>query len=364
MDMRITLIALALIAVAPPALHAAPDPRPAAGKKPAPKSAPKPAPKPGQKEADHHFKSGVALFKEGKYSEALAEFERAYEIAPHPLVLYNIAGCHRQLSHYAEAVTFYHRFLTEGKGVVAAARLTAAQSELDSILALVARVTVTIAPEVDDTTLVLDGEPLDDPVMPLILPAGEHHLVARAPGRRDTERTVRVASGDELTVELVLAAPAPAPAEPTARSSTAAAVAQPARTVAPARRDRRFAIGAGFGTNLRLASDTGAPSLGVAVALGSRLELGVDAVFVAYAVVPAVRVRIAGDALSLHAVGALPIALTDGSSSDQFIAGGIGLGLRYRPTPGVALRLESYAAFANKMHGTSIPTFLGGELWF
>jgi hypothetical protein len=32
--------------------------------------------------------------------------------------------------------------------------------------------------------------------------------------------------------------------------------------------------------------------------------------------------------------------------------------------PGVALRLESYVAVAGQMHGTSVPTFLGGELWF
>src|ERR1700753_3087327 len=90
--------------------HADAAPR---AKKPVPDA---PVPKtPEQKEADRHFKSGVALFKEAKYAEALAEFERAYEIAPHPLVLYNIAGCHRELSHYAEAVTYYRRFLAEGK---------------------------------------------------------------------------------------------------------------------------------------------------------------------------------------------------------------------------------------------------------
>src|SRR5262252_9044635 len=99
----------------------------------------KPKPKPEkpsaeQKEADRHFKSGVALFKEAKFAEALAEFERANEIAPHPLVLYNIAACHRELSHYAEAVKFYKRFLSEGEGKVPPARLHTAQTELDTIL--------------------------------------------------------------------------------------------------------------------------------------------------------------------------------------------------------------------------------------
>ncbi|HEX7841990.1 MAG TPA: hypothetical protein VF469_31180, partial [Kofleriaceae bacterium] len=242
-----------------------------------------------------------------------------------------------------------------------------ARAELDATLALVARVTVTIAPPAADATLSVDGTALDHPAMPLILSPGEHRLVARAAGRRDAERTVRVASGDELSIELAFPEPSTSPEEPAGGPSTVAVTAQPeVRPVAPPEAPslRRYAVGAGFGTNLRLARDTGAPSISAAVAFGSRLELGLDAVFVAYAVIPSLRVRLAGDALSLHAVGAVPIAFTDGSTSDRFVAGGIGLGVRYRPMPGVAVRLESYAAFANKMHGTSIPTFLGGELWF
>jgi hypothetical protein len=357
-ELRITLITLGLL-VPTAVLDAAPGARPKAPRKSEPKAPPK---KPQQKEADQHFKRGVALYNEGKYAEALAEFERAYELTPHPLVLYNIAGCHRQLSHYAEAVGFYRRFLAEGKGVVAAGRLTTAQTELDGILALVARVSVTISPAVDGATLTVDGIPVDHPEMPLILPPGEHRLTARVPGRPETERTVRVASGDDLPLELVIATPAPTPA-----TSDSPTEVVEHRTPAPApvaRRPRRFAVGAGFGTNLRLAGDTGAPSAGVAVALGSRFEVGVDAVFVATAVIPSIRVRLIGDALAVHAVGALPIAFTDGPSSDRFVAGAIGLGVRYRPMPSFALRLESYAAFADKMHGTSIPTFLGGELWF
>ncbi|HEX3760716.1 MAG TPA: tetratricopeptide repeat protein [Kofleriaceae bacterium] len=351
--MRALVIPLALI-LAPAPLAAAPARRPA----------PKPAPRtPEQREADRHFKSGVALFKDGKYAEALAEFERAYEIAPHPLVLYNIAGCHRQLSHYAEAVTYYRRFLTEGKGAVSAERLSGAQAELDAILALVARVTVTVSPADDGATLTVDGSPLDHPEMPLILPPGEHRLTAHAPGRPDAERSVRVASGDTVTIDLVIPAAPPAPAPVTGGPSATALIAP--RTPAPAEPPhRRFAIGAGFGTNLRLAGDTGAPSISIAAGLGSRVDLGVDVVMVAYAVVPAVRIRLFGDALALHAIGAVPIALTDGSSSDRFAAAAFGFGLRYRPLPSFAIRLESYAAFAGKMHGTSIPAFLGGELWF
>ena len=311
---------------------------------------------PEQKEADRHFKSGVALFKEAKYAEALAEFERANEIAPNPIVLYNIAGCHRELSHYREAVSTYRRFLEDGKGKVPAARLAAAQSELDGILSRVARVTVTVTPALDETTLALDGTPLDKPEMPLIVPPGEHRLVAHAAGRRDAEKSLRVASGDELTVDLALAElPPPVVPEP-----TPAVVASPL----PPRGPRRLALSAGFGTNLRQLKDTGAPSLGFGVAIGRRLELAVDGTLVAYSVMPSLRIRLAGDRFSLHLIGSVPIAFNDGTMSQTFVSGAGGLGLGYRPTPGVAFRIESLASYAGKAHGTTFPTFLRGELWF
>lgn len=347
-----TLAIAFLLGVAAPSALAAPRPKKPPAARPEPRTA-------AQLDADRHFKSGVALFNEAKYTEALAEFERAYEIAPHPLVLYNIAGCHRELSHYGEAVTYYGRFLADGKGVVPAARLTAAQAELDGILARVARVAVTITPAVEGATLTLDGAVLDHPAMPLILPPGEHKLLAHAEGRRDAEKTVRVASSDEVSIELELGeVPPPWVDKPVLGPQP---IVHGAAVRAP-----RFAITAGFGTNLRRASeaDTGAPSLGLDVAIGARLELGVDVVVPAYAVIPAVRVRLAGDQLSLHLVGALPIAIADGPMSETFVAGGAGLGLRYVAMPRLAFRLESYVAFAGQAHGTTIPTFLRGELWF
>ncbi|HEU4731142.1 MAG TPA: tetratricopeptide repeat protein [Kofleriaceae bacterium] len=366
--MRAVLIALALGLVAPATLDAAPGPRGAAP--PRPDARPR-APSPGdarpgdtspgdarptelvQKEADRHFKSGVALYREAKYADALAEFERAYEIAPHPLVLFNIAECQRELLHYAEAVAAYRRFLADAKDRVPAARLSTAQNELDTLLTLVARLTVTITPPLPDATLLLDGTQLDQPAMPLILPPGEHRLVARATGRRDAIRTVQLRAGDSATVELALAE------LPPQRIIEVRQV-----PVARAERAASLALDAGFGMNLRRLGKTGAPSLGLGAAIGSRLGIGVDFVLVAYAVVPSVRVRVIGDALSLHVVGAVPIAFPGDDMSGTFVTMAGGLAVRYRPMPRVAFRLESYVSFGGKDQDTAVPTFLGGELWF
>lgn len=343
-----TRIALALIVLAGTA-HAAPkdkdkDKKPAA---------------PEQAQADRYFKSGVQLFKEAKYSEALAEFMRAYEIAPHPLVLYNIAACHRELSHYGDAVQYYERFLAEGKGQVPQARLTAAQTELDSILARIARVTVTVTP--DGATVTVDGNPIATLTkMPLILSPGDHKVIAIAAGYKGVERTVKVASGDELSVDLNLVAVPPEPIK-VSKQLTGFEVVP---TIVGGK-DFKYWLGGSFGTNMMRFGKSGVPGVGIGARLCERFEVGVEATFVAYAVIPAVRAKLVGDeALTLHAVAAVPIAITDDGMTKTFVAGAAGLGLRFMVNRALSFRLESMVSYAGKEHGTTIPTFLGGQLWF
>ena len=311
-----------------------------------------------QKEADRHFKAGVALYKELKYSEALAEFERAYEIAPHPLVLYNIAACHRELSHYGDAVKFYQRFLKEGEGKVPPARLKEAKTELDDVLARIARVTITIKGG-EGAKILLDGAevgtmPIDGP---LIVPPGEHKFTVRAEGKQDAERSVRVASGDTVEVTLQLQ---DKPKEAPVQSLQDERMVMPAEPPKP----KRFSLAAAFGTNLLNVPETGAPTVGVGFVVHPRIQVGVDAVVIAYAVMPSVRMRLVGDQLSVHAAVAVPIAFSDGDMKETWISGAVGVGLRYRAMPALTFRLESFASYALKDHGFTIPTFFGGELWF
>ena len=347
-------------------------PAPPEGEDVAAKAKPEAAPaNPEQAEADRHFKSGVTLYKEAKFTEALAEFERAYEIAPHPLVLYNIAGCHRELSNYAESVKYSRRFLEEGKGVVAKSRLATAQSELDSVLARIARVTV-IGP--DGAELLVDSVSLGTfPLeMPLILPPGEHRLLARAEGFRDAERTMRLASGDQLDVTLTMAA-LPKEAPPSKKRPPKVVATRSVdideREDFPSRRaqrtsHRRFSIGGGYGSNMNDAEDTGAGTARLAVRLGTRFELGVEGIFGPNAVVPSLRLRLLGDSYSVHLIAAVPVQLPVDDMDETFVAGAGGLGFRVHLNSRLALRLEGYVSYAGKEHGTTYPAFVGGELWF
>lgn len=57
------------------------------------------------------FAAGRAKYDLGYFSEALAEFERAYESRPLPAFLFNIGQCHFQEGRFDRAVFFYERYL-------------------------------------------------------------------------------------------------------------------------------------------------------------------------------------------------------------------------------------------------------------
>lgn len=64
-------------------------------------------------EADAAAERGKGLYREGKYVEALLEFQRAYEVRPTSALSYNIARCYEQLSQWDEAIKAYERFSSE-----------------------------------------------------------------------------------------------------------------------------------------------------------------------------------------------------------------------------------------------------------
>lgn len=69
----------------------------------------KPAPVPAAARA--HFKQGRAYQEAGAWKDAIAEYEKAYALAPLPELLYNIGQCHRLGSDKPKAIAAYQRYL-------------------------------------------------------------------------------------------------------------------------------------------------------------------------------------------------------------------------------------------------------------
>ena len=62
-------------------------------------------------EARTHFKKGMDSIAAGKYDEGINELQVAYQLLPHPNVLYNIARAYAEAGDLDEAVTYYRKYL-------------------------------------------------------------------------------------------------------------------------------------------------------------------------------------------------------------------------------------------------------------
>lgn len=62
-------------------------------------------------EFSQHLDRGMKLYEERKFSEAIEEFQQAYERQQLPRILYNMARAHLQLGHAEEALGLHQKFL-------------------------------------------------------------------------------------------------------------------------------------------------------------------------------------------------------------------------------------------------------------
>lgn len=67
-------------------------------------------------EAKASFAEGSQHYRLGRFGDALASYQRAYEAKPLPAFLFNIGQCHFNLGQYERAVFFYESFLREKSG--------------------------------------------------------------------------------------------------------------------------------------------------------------------------------------------------------------------------------------------------------
>ena len=62
-------------------------------------------------EARKHFRTGMQLISEGQLEAGAAELETAYELMPHPNVLYNLAQAYFDAGNYVQTILYFERYL-------------------------------------------------------------------------------------------------------------------------------------------------------------------------------------------------------------------------------------------------------------
>lgn len=85
--------------------------------------------------ARESYARGVALAKAGDYQRALDEFQRAYELAPHYAVLYNVAQAERALGHSDQALEAFESYLRLGAEQITPERRSEVEVAIEALKA-------------------------------------------------------------------------------------------------------------------------------------------------------------------------------------------------------------------------------------
>jgi hypothetical protein len=67
-------------------------------------------------QAQRHFEAGDRYQLQADFGRALKEYERAYEISPHPRLIFNIAKMYELQGQLSDAFDWYQRYLRESNG--------------------------------------------------------------------------------------------------------------------------------------------------------------------------------------------------------------------------------------------------------
>ena len=149
--------------------------------------------------------------EEGAVDAALAEFERAYDLAPSTVILYNIGQAARTGRDYALALHAYERYLADGAAEIRADRRQEVLEQVRELRTFVAALDVRVNVKgakifVDDVAV--GTSPLGEK---LSVNAGRVRVRAAFGGTQDS-KVVVVPGGDQVTVELELAESGAGPA--------------------------------------------------------------------------------------------------------------------------------------------------------
>ena len=157
------------------------------------------------------FAVGAAALEDGRASEALAHFERAYALFPHYSTWYNIGLAHRALGQPVDAVGAFQKYLEQGGTAVARGRRDMVEGLIRESRQKIATVRVATVPA--DAAVTIDGKAVDGGG-PHPLNPGEHAIDVTAPGFVAARKTVQLAASSSVVVQVELEAeraPSPPP---------------------------------------------------------------------------------------------------------------------------------------------------------
>lgn len=155
-------------------------------------------------EARERFGRGVQLFHEGSLEAALAEFQKAHQLAPNYRLHYNIAQVQYELHNFVEALRSFWKYLAQGGNEIPSDRRQQVEAEIKKLEKRVAYVTITT--NVTGAQISVDGVPMGiSPfTAPVLVNPGSRRVSANKAGYLPAVNSVTAAGGEKLNLTLNL----------------------------------------------------------------------------------------------------------------------------------------------------------------
>lgn len=174
----------------------------APGKKPPPPAA---AEETGDvAKAKELFQWGQKLYKQARYAEAIAKFEEAYAVRPHPVIYFNIGKCNEQLGETAKALRNYRDYLRLAPDAKDRETVTDAIANLERRLREKGQQQLMVFADPPSARISVDGKELGSSPASVELVAGNHTLTVQADGYEKVERSfvMQTTRATEMTITL------------------------------------------------------------------------------------------------------------------------------------------------------------------
>lgn len=174
-------------------------------------AAPKPAAAPADaaeqgdvKKAKELFQSGQKLYKQARYAEAIAKFEEAYLVRPHPVIYFNIGKCQEQLGETAKALRAYRDYLRLAPDAKDKETVSDAIANLERRLRERGMQQLMVFADPPTARIAVDGKELGSSPASVELIAGNHVLTVTADGYEKVERSfvMQTTRATEMTISL------------------------------------------------------------------------------------------------------------------------------------------------------------------
>ncbi|MGZ3450426.1 MAG: tetratricopeptide repeat protein [Polyangiales bacterium] len=162
-------------------------------------------------EVQKHFDLGNDLYNEGRYEDALVEYEKAYALSKYWKILYNRGQVLVMLRREPEAIEDFEAYLAEGGSEIPEERRQQVMTDLEKLRRRLAWVILKNAPSGLD--VMVDGRVVTKTPLakPLTIGAGKHVIALRRNGQIVFTKELQIPAGEtsEVAVEI-----APEPKKP------------------------------------------------------------------------------------------------------------------------------------------------------